>query len=156
VKDAQNHPGSNDRFQPRSSFSHIRETSQHQLQVKTYFGDARGLRTGAPVRVAGVDLGRVDVHVRPELKTRAAKIILLIQTPYELKIPDDSVVSLRRGGLLGEMYAEVDIRHASGPPSESRRFESLGRRRPAHKVKTHSSTGQANQNRRESLYITDA
>jgi ABC-type transporter Mla subunit MlaD len=156
VKDAQNHPGSNDRFQPRSSFSHIRETSQHQLQVKTYFGDARGLRTGAPVRVAGVDVGRVDVHVRPELKTRAAEVILLIQTPYELKIPDDSVVSLRRGGLLGEMYAEVDIRHASGPPSESRRFESLGRRRPAHKVKTHSSTGQANQNRRESLYITDA
>jgi phospholipid/cholesterol/gamma-HCH transport system substrate-binding protein len=90
--------------------------SQHQLQVKTYFGDARGLRAGAPVRVAGVDVGRVaDVHVRPELKTRAAEVILLIQTPYELKIPDDSVVSLRRGGLLGEMYAEVDIRHASGP-----------------------------------------
>jgi phospholipid/cholesterol/gamma-HCH transport system substrate-binding protein len=90
--------------------------SQHQLQVKTYFSDARGLRAGAPVRVAGVDVGRVaDVHVRPELKERAAEVVLLIQTPYELKIPDDSVISLRRDGLLGEMYAEVDVRHASGP-----------------------------------------
>jgi phospholipid/cholesterol/gamma-HCH transport system substrate-binding protein len=91
--------------------------SQHQLEVKTYFADARGLRTGAPVRVAGVDVGRVaEAHVRSELKEHAAEVVLLIQTPYELKIPADSVVSLRRDGLLGETYAEVDIRHASGPP----------------------------------------
>jgi phospholipid/cholesterol/gamma-HCH transport system substrate-binding protein len=90
--------------------------SQRQLQIRTYFTDARGLRAGAPVRVAGVDVGRVaDVHVRPELMERAAEVVLLLETPYELKIPDDSVVSLRRDGLLGEMYAEVDVRHASGP-----------------------------------------
>ena len=91
--------------------------SRHQLEVKTYFGDAHGLRAGAPVRVAGVDVGRVaDVHVRSELKEHDAEVVLLIQTPYELTIPADSVVSLRRDGLLGEIYAEVDIRHASGPP----------------------------------------
>jgi len=56
--------------------------SEHQLQVKTYFGDARGLGVGALVRVAGVDVGRVaDVHVRPELKERAAEVVLLIQPP---------------------------------------------------------------------------
>jgi len=108
--------------------------SQHQLQVKTYFGDARGLRVGALVRVAGVNVGRVaDVHIRPELKERAAEVVLLIQTPYELTIPADSVVSLKRDGLLGEMYVEVDIRDASGP-RKSRRLESLGRR-TVHKVK---------------------
>jgi phospholipid/cholesterol/gamma-HCH transport system substrate-binding protein len=85
--------------------------SQHQLQAKTYFGDAHGVRAGAPVRVAGVDVGRVaDVHVRSELKEHAAEVVLLIQTPYELTIPADSVALLRRDGLLGETYAEVDIR----------------------------------------------
>jgi hypothetical protein len=52
-----------------------------------------------------------DVHVRSELKEHAAEVVLVIQTPYEL-----TVVSLRRDGLLGETFAEVDIRHASGPP----------------------------------------
>ncbi len=95
--------------------------SQHQLEVKTYFGDAHGVRAGAPVRVAGVDVGRVaDVHVRSELKEHAAEVVLLIQTPYELTIPADSVVLLRRDGLLGETYAEVDIRQASGSPIGNR------------------------------------
>ncbi|MGH9539422.1 MAG: MlaD family protein [Terriglobales bacterium] len=94
--------------------------SQHQLQVKTYFEDARGLRAGAPVRVAGVDVGNVaDVRARPELKERAAEAVLFIQTSYELKTPSDSVVSLRRDGLLGEIYAAIDVRHASGPPVEN-------------------------------------
>jgi phospholipid/cholesterol/gamma-HCH transport system substrate-binding protein len=91
--------------------------TQHQLQVTTYFRDAHGLRAGAPVQVAGVDVGRVtDVRVRPELKEHPAEVVLLFQTPYKLEIPSDSVVLLRRAGLLGETYAEVDIRSASGPP----------------------------------------
>lgn len=43
--------------------------SENRLEVRTYFQDARGVRAGAPVRVAGVEVGRVtDVRVRPELK----------------------------------------------------------------------------------------
>ena len=91
--------------------------TQHQFEVKTYFRDARGLRAGAPVQVAGVDVGRVtDVRVRPELKQHPAEVVLLFQTPYKLEIPSDSVVLLSRAGMLGETYAEVDIRSASGPP----------------------------------------
>ena len=72
------------------------------------------------MQVAGVDVGRViEVRVRPDLKEHAAEVVLLFQTPYELKIPEDSVVSLRRAGLLGETYAEVDMRSRSpGRPSE--------------------------------------
>jgi ABC-type transporter Mla subunit MlaD len=91
--------------------------TQHQLQVKTCFRDAHGLRAGAPVQVAGVEVGRVtDVRVRPELKEHHAELVLLFQTPYKLEIPSDSVVLLSRAGLLGETYADVDIRSASGPP----------------------------------------
>ena len=75
------------------------------------------LERGRPVRVAGVEVGRVaDVRVRPELKEHQAQIVLRFQTPYKLEIPSDSVVWLGHDGLLGEIYAEVDVRHASGAP----------------------------------------
>jgi len=91
--------------------------TQHQLEVKTYFRDAHGLRAGATVQVAGVDVGRVvEVRVRPDLKQHPAEVVLLFQTPYKLEIPEDSVVLVSRAGLLGETYAEVDIHSASGPP----------------------------------------
>jgi phospholipid/cholesterol/gamma-HCH transport system substrate-binding protein len=91
--------------------------SGHQFEVKSCFQDARGLRVGAPVRVAGVEVGRVEaVRVRPELKEHAAEVVLHFQTPYKLEIPSDSVVSLNSDGLLGERYVEIDVRHASGRP----------------------------------------
>ena len=92
--------------------------TQHQLELKTYFRDAHGLRAGAPVQVAGVDVGRIiEVRVRPDLKQQPAEVVLLLQTPYKLEIPSDSVVLLSHAGLLGETYAEVDIHSASGPPA---------------------------------------
>ena len=94
--------------------------SEHQLQVKAYFLDAHGLRAGAPVRVAGVDVGRVtEVRVRPELKEHPAEVTMLLQTPYELRIPNDSIVLLSTAGLLGETYPEIEIRYASGLPLEN-------------------------------------
>ncbi|MBZ5652503.1 MAG: MlaD family protein [Acidobacteriia bacterium] len=93
--------------------------AQHHLLLKTYFRDAHGLRAGAPVRVAGVDVGRVtEVRVRPELKEHAAEVSMFLQTPYELKIPEDAVVSTATAGVLGETYAEIDLRGSSGAPAE--------------------------------------
>jgi len=71
-------------------FLTVAKHSSHHLLLKTYFQDAHGLRAGAPVRVAGVDVGRVtEVRVRPELKEHAAEVRMSLQTPYELKIPED-------------------------------------------------------------------
>jgi ABC-type transporter Mla subunit MlaD len=40
---------------------------------------------------------------------------MFISTPYELKIPADSTVSLATAGVLGETYAEIDVKGTSGP-----------------------------------------
>ena len=91
---------------------------QHHLLLKTYFQDAHGLRAAAPVRVAGVDVGRVtEVRVRPELKEHAAEVSMSLQTPYELKIPEDAIVSIATAGVLGETYLEIDLRGSSGAPA---------------------------------------
>ncbi len=90
---------------------------QFHLNAKCYFQDAQGLRAGAKVRLAGVEIGSVtSVRVRPELRDHPAEVIMALQTPYELNIPNDSVVTLETTGILGEVFPEIDIRGASGPP----------------------------------------
>lgn len=92
----------------------------HTLQLKCYFKDAEGLRNGAKVRVAGVEVGTVtSVRVRPELRDTPVEVIMMLQTPYELKIPNDSVVELDLAGVLGETFAQIDVQGASGPPVEN-------------------------------------
>ncbi len=91
----------------------------HSLHLKTYFADAQGLRAGAPVRLAGVEVGRVtSVRVRPELRDRPAEVVMTLSTSYELRIPKDSAVVLASAGVLGPTLADIDIRDTSGPPIE--------------------------------------
>jgi len=89
----------------------------HRMEVKSYLQNANGLRAGAPVRMAGVDVGTVaKVQVRPQLRDGPAEIVMALSTPYHLSIPRDATVSLATAGVLGETFAEIDIRDATGEP----------------------------------------
>jgi phospholipid/cholesterol/gamma-HCH transport system substrate-binding protein len=89
----------------------------HRIELKVYFQNANGLRAGAPVRLAGVEVGRVtSVRARPEIQDAPAEVTLRLRTPYELNIPNDSTVSLETAGVLGETFAEINILGASGAP----------------------------------------
>jgi phospholipid/cholesterol/gamma-HCH transport system substrate-binding protein len=89
----------------------------HRLTVKAYFSNVDGLREGATVRIAGVDIGSVkSVHVRPELGQEPVEVVMMLNPPYEIKIPSNSTVSLQTAGVLGATYAEINTASASGPP----------------------------------------
>ena len=89
----------------------------HKAIVKTYFSNAMNLRPGAPVRLAGVEIGTVkSVRARPEMKETPAEVVMALAPSYALKIPNDSVASLATAGVLGETYVEIDATHASGAP----------------------------------------
>jgi phospholipid/cholesterol/gamma-HCH transport system substrate-binding protein len=89
----------------------------HKLTVKAYFANAGGLRDGASVRVAGVEVGSVrSVRVRPELKEEPVEVLMVVDPPYEVKIPNDSLVSVETAGVLGSTYVEIEAASASGPP----------------------------------------
>jgi phospholipid/cholesterol/gamma-HCH transport system substrate-binding protein len=93
----------------------VRSTG-HKLTVKA-FTNASGLRDGANVRVAGVDVGSVkSVRVRPELKEEPVEVVMVLNPRYEVRIPADSIVSLETEGVLGPTYVEIDATGASGPP----------------------------------------
>src|SRR5205823_9908717 len=88
----------------------------HKLRLKAYFNNAMALRPGAPVRLAGVDVGTVtSVRARPEVKDTPVEVVMGLNTPEELKVPNDSTVSLETAGVLGETFVEIDSHTASGP-----------------------------------------
>ena len=76
-----------------------------------------GLRAGAPVRFAGVDIGSVkSVRAKPEVKNSPVEVVMVLNPPYELKIPNDSAVSLETAGILGETFVDIDAASATGTP----------------------------------------
>jgi len=88
-----------------------------RLLVSSCLQDAGGLRAGARVRIAGVDVGFARVvRAQPQDRACPAAVELAFTTNYELKIPRDSVVSTATAGVLGETFVEIDISQASGPP----------------------------------------
>lgn len=93
---------------------------KHLLDLRCYFRNAQGLRPGARVRVAGVEVGSVtSVRVRPELRDHPVEVSMNLDTPYQLKIPADSMVSLETAGVLGEVFPQIDIQGAVGPPVQN-------------------------------------
>jgi phospholipid/cholesterol/gamma-HCH transport system substrate-binding protein len=92
--------------------------SSHKLVLRAYFSDARNIRTGAAVRLAGVKVGTVKaVRILPGMKDTPAELTMALDTGYNLQIPDDSVVMLQTAGVLGETYAEIEIAGTSGNPA---------------------------------------
>jgi len=89
--------------------------ANHELNVKAYFQSASGLNAGAAVRVDGVNVGTVtSVYIRPERGERPIEVLMAIGTPYDLAIPNDSLVTLTTDGVLGPTVADIDTRHAHG------------------------------------------
>lgn len=81
-------------------------TSGHKIKV--VFGFVNGVKLGAPVRFAGVDVGEVkniDFVVDPAESKTKIKIVCWVDD--KTKIPVDSVAWVNTLGLLGEKYIEI-------------------------------------------------
>ncbi len=103
-----------------AGFSFLKLLAGPSLRLRTCFQDVSDLRPSAKVRFAGVDIGKVrEVKAQPDNKACPAAVEMEIQTPYELKVPQDSVASTATAGLLGETYLVIDASQASGPPTRS-------------------------------------
>jgi phospholipid/cholesterol/gamma-HCH transport system substrate-binding protein len=75
-------------------------------RVTTHVESAAGLDKNSPVRIAGVEVGKVESIVLDGTK---AKVTLHL--PLNVKIPAGSTVFVKSAGLLGEKYIEI----APGP-----------------------------------------
>ncbi|HWP83676.1 MAG TPA: MlaD family protein [Terriglobia bacterium] len=79
------------------------------VELHTYSPDAGGLKTGAVVRLAGVDVGnvrRVGLSGR-DAPAEAVEIVMQVNRRFLGDIRSDSRVMLAAEGLLGERYVNI-------------------------------------------------
>ncbi len=74
-------------------------------EVITRFDNIGGLKSKAPVKSAGVVVGRVG-EIRFDDKTYQATVTLKMENRY--KFPKDSSVKILTSGLLGEQYIGIE------------------------------------------------
>jgi ABC-type transporter Mla subunit MlaD len=87
--------------------------------VKSCIENSQGLRAGAPVRIAGVEVGIVrGVRLNLQRKDCIVEIDMGLTVSDKVEIPNDSLVELATAGVLGETYVDIDAFHAIGPPVE--------------------------------------
>jgi len=87
------------------------------FHVTANFDNIGGLKTKAPVTMAGVEVGRVTSIVYDPESFRA-RVGLDIQTAYTGKIPEDTFAKILTAGLLGEQYIGLDPGGAEDPLKE--------------------------------------
>jgi len=76
--------------------------------VKFKFNFVNGVKVGAPVRFAGVDVGEVkDIRIIFNPKEQKSDIEISGLIRQGIKIPADSLVWVNTLGLLGEKYIEI-------------------------------------------------
>ena len=79
------------------------------------FTEVGGLREGATVRLAGVQIGRVtDVHLPPEPGGKV-RVDLTIGRQFADRIRTDSVARIETQGLLGDRIVEITVGTAGAP-----------------------------------------
>jgi phospholipid/cholesterol/gamma-HCH transport system substrate-binding protein len=84
------------------SLGNVRVLSGDRVTLVARFSSIGDLRKAAPVRIAGVNVGQVG---KIQLADYVARIELLIDS--DVKIPSDTIASIRTSGLLGEAFVSL-------------------------------------------------
>lgn len=75
--------------------------------VTATFDNIGGLKVRAPLKVGGVVIGRVT-SISLDEKTYLPKVSIAINEAYN-EIPDNSSLSIKTSGLLGEQYIALSV-----------------------------------------------
>ena len=83
--------------------------AQYTYPLRIRFNFVNGVDTGAPVRVAGVQVGEVrTVGVYRDESTQKAQVELEIRLSKNAVLEEDAVATINTLGLLGEKYLEIN------------------------------------------------
>ena len=98
-----------------------------KVEFETSFADVQGLKEGAPVRLSGVDIGKVkSVEHGTSPNDDRLYVRLLVVNGEAGRIREDSVVTLANKGLLGDKMIEItpgSIGRPALPPGATVRSE---------------------------------
>lgn len=75
---------------------------QKGYDLEAVFSNSGGLKSGASVVIAGVEVGRVR-----SIKLDDYQALISIHLPSGIKLQDDSIATIKTKGLIGEKYVEI-------------------------------------------------
>ena len=77
-------------------------------RINVLFNFANGISMGAPVRLAGIEVGEVeDIKVYYDEALKRTRISLLTKLKKEAKVEKNAIFRINTLGLLGEKYLEI-------------------------------------------------
>ena len=110
---------------------------EERFRVNAIFGTVSGLRAGAPVYVAGVNVGSVDrlrfvpadtyqptadesasAEPKPIGRVGKVEVLMNVEERFRDQIRTDSVATIASVGLLGDKSIEISVGSASAPEIE--------------------------------------
>ena len=75
-----------------------------QYTVSAYFSSVSGLKTGASVEMAGVEIGTVSrLNIDPERLMAHVEV----RINKNIRLTDDSIASIKTAGIIGQKYIEI-------------------------------------------------
>src|SRR5688500_19159767 len=80
-----------------------------QYPLWTEFKEVSGLAVGAPVRLAGVNVGIVDRIDFPQEGKTDLRVLLMIRTDVRERIREDSRASISTQGVLGDKFISLTL-----------------------------------------------
>jgi phospholipid/cholesterol/gamma-HCH transport system substrate-binding protein len=92
-----------------------------KITLISYVDNAGGLRSGAPVRLQGVDVGNVSsIRVVPNHAKTPVEVRMKIGMKDEIAsfIKKDTQVQMSTAGVLGETFVDLDSTRATGPQAK--------------------------------------
>lgn len=88
-----------------------------KLVLRSYFTNAAGLKSGAPVALEGVTIGNViRMRVVPARNPTPVEVVMRVGYEYAQDLHVDSTTAIAQAGVLGDSYVDIDSTRASGPP----------------------------------------
>ena len=85
-----------------------------KIPYKTYLSTVTGLKVGDPVRLAGVNVGKINA-----ISVRDADVEILFEVTPGTKIKTDTFASLRLTNLLGGQFLSLSFGSPSAPAMEA-------------------------------------
>jgi phospholipid/cholesterol/gamma-HCH transport system substrate-binding protein len=77
----------------------LRSSSQ---QIRAEFSNVSGLKDGAPVEIAGVQVGEVS-----SIELRGTSAMLTLDIHNGVEIRNDDIASIRTKGIIGDRYVKI-------------------------------------------------
>ncbi len=75
-----------------------------QYSLYGHFSSVAGLRQGARVEIAGVQVGQIS-HISIDTKRLVAKVTF--QIDKDIQLSEDSMASIKTSGIIGEKYVDI-------------------------------------------------